>query len=276
MIAGLPMYDEGHARGANDALWRRWSQALDARGISAPEELERPRDLESLWSDPELLVAQICSLPCVLHMEAAVRIFAFPGYSAPGCGKGRYSSHIVVRKDSPGEDLSEFAGAVFAVNDPHSQSGHTAMVMELVRQGLPMPFFREARVSGAHRESVRMVAEGTADVAAIDCTSFRHFQANGNPQVDQVRIIGRTPAAPAPPFITSANREPEVDSILYETLCETIADPELRTAREALFLDTVEPPDGLVDAGMEEVRAAWKRVGGREIAREWLPPRCGD
>ena len=276
MIAGLPMYDEGRAAGANDALWRRWSQALEAHGIAAPEFLDRPHDLEALWLDPELLVAQICSLPCVLHMEAAVRIFAFPGYSSPGCGKGRYSSHIVVRENLPGEDLSEFAGAVFAVNDPHSQSGHMAMVMELDRCGLPMPFFGEARVSGAHRESIRMLAEGVADIAAIDCNSFRHFQVNGNPQVDQVRIIGRTPAAPAPPFVTSANREPEVDEILYKTLCETIADRAVRDACEALFLDSVEPPHALGDTGMEEVRAAWHRVGGEQIAREWVPPRPGN
>ena len=131
-----------------------------------------------------------------------------------------YSSFLVVRSDLPGEDPAEFAGATAAVNDPHSQSGHTSLVMELERRGHRMPSFGRARISGAHSASIRMLAEGAADIAAIDCVSYAHFQRNGDPDVGAIRIIGRTPEAPAPPYITFGSREPDIDAILYESLCE--------------------------------------------------------
>ena len=266
------MYDAGRAREANDALWRVWSQALAARGVSAPGSLDRSGALQDVWRDPRLLVGQTCSLPWVVNLEHSARIFAIPQYSAPDCGRATYRSLIVVRQDALGDDLAAFAGAIVAVNGAHSQSGHTSLAMALERRGLPLPFFARARETGSHVASLQMLAEGAADIAAIDCVTFAHCEANGNPHADAVRVIGRTPEAPAPPFITSRSREPAMDAILLETLCETIADPAAKPICEALLLEEVVPPDRALGAGLDAVRAAWCGVGSNGIAREWDPP----
>ena len=271
MIAALPMYDAGRAREANDALWRVWSQALAARGVSAPDSLYRSGVLEDVWRDPQLLVGQTCSLPWVVFLEHSTRIFAIPQYSAPDCGKATYRSLLIVRKDALGDDLAAFAGATVAVNGARSQSGHTSLAMALERRELAMPFFARARETGSHMASLQMLAEGAADVAAIDCVTFAHWEAGGNPHVDAVRVIGRSPQAPAPPFITSRSREPAMDAILLETLCETIADPAAKPICEALLLEGVVPPDRVLGAGLDAVRAAWCGVGNNGIAREWEP-----
>ncbi len=275
MIVALPMYDEGRASAANDALWRVWSRALGVRGICPPESLDRSRGVDLVWKDPALLMAQTCSLPYVLFLEGSARIFAFPQYSAAGCGEASYSSVIVVQGNLPGEDLSEFAGATVAMNGRHSQSGHATLMMELERRGLPIPFFARARVSGSHSASLRMLAEGAADIAAIDCVSYAHFRRNGNPDVARVRIIGRTPEAPAPPYITSRSREPGLNAVLFESLCEAIADPEARPACDALFLQGVVAPNAGILAGMEAVRSAGRRAGKAAIAREWATSGIG-
>ena len=269
MIVALPMYDEGRASAANDALWRIWAQVLGVRGICVPKSLDRSRGVDLIWKDPALLMAQTCILPYVGFLEGSVRIFAFPQYSVAGCGEATYSSVIVVQGNLPGEDLSEFAGATVAVNGPHSQSGYTALMMELERRGLPIPFFARARISGSHSASIRLLAEGSADIAAIDCISFAHFQRDAGPDVARVRVIGQTPAAPAPPYITSVSREPRVDAILYESLCKTIEGPEARPACEALFLERVVAPNEEIQAGVETVRSAWRRASKAVIAREW-------
>ena len=275
MIVALPMYDEGRASAANDALWRIWAQVLGARGLCVPKSLDRSRGVDLIWKDPALLMAQTCSLPYVGFLEGSVRIFAVPQYSVSGCGEATYRSVILVQGNLPGEDLSEFAGATVAVNGPHSQSGHTTLMMELERRGLPIPFFDRALISGSHSASIRLLAEGAADIAAIDCVSFAHFQRDGGPDVARVRVIGQTPAAPAPPYITSCSREPSIDAILYESLCETIADPKARHAREALFLDGVVAPNEVIHAGMEAVRSAGCRAGKVRIAREWVASDTG-
>ena len=260
----------GRAQDANNALWQIWSQKLAAKGTAVPRALERCRDELEAWKDPQLLAGQTCSLPFVLFLEEAARVFAIPQYSVPGCENASYCSLLTIGRDTSGGDLSEFAGATVAVNGPHSQSGHTSLAMELERRGLPMPFFVRAIVSGSHAGSLQMVAEGTADIAAIDCVSFAHFEANGFSPADQVQVIGRTPPAPAPPFITSGNRAPGVGTILYETLREVTGDPAAKRACDALFLDGVVAPNAAFEEGLRSIRAAWRLASGCGVAREWV------
>ena len=86
IIVALLMYDERRACAARDALWRIWSRALGARGIRAPDSLDRSRSLNAVWRDPALLMGQTCSLPCVDTLEESARDFAVTQYSATGCG----------------------------------------------------------------------------------------------------------------------------------------------------------------------------------------------
>lgn len=268
------MYDAGSARAANDALWRAWSRRLREAGINVPEGLglERVRSPEETWRHPDTLIAQACSLPWVLFLQESSRIFAIPRYRVPGCEGLGYRSVLVVRVGSEREDLEGYGGSVVAVNGTNSHSGHTVWSMELARQSLPMPFFATARISGSHAESLRMVAEGNADIAAIDCVALAHLRADGNPYLPRVRAIGETPSAPALPLITSATRDASVDSILFQTLFDVIGDAECSAACEALFLGVPGRPDDVECGEFERIRRAWRLASKAGIATEWQHP----
>ena len=263
MIALLPMYDEGAARAANDALWRAWSRALRASGVDAPAGLARDGRYRSHWRHASLLVGQTCCLPWVDGLEAHARIVALPQYTLAECADAAYRSLLVVRRDAPVDDLPALAGAVVAINGLDSHSGHTALVVEMERRGLPRPFFGRHLVSGAHSESLRMVAAGEADIAAIDCVSHAHFRAAGNPGVAATRIIGRTPPAPAPPLITAAGQPPEIDAILRRTLAGALAESG---AGARLFLAGAVAPDAALGRRLDPVRRARRRSRVEGIA----------
>ncbi len=265
------MYDTGSARVANDLLWHAWSERLRERGLIGPDSvaLERSRSAEDVWRDPNLLLAQACSLPWALGLERVCRIFALPCYSAPGCESETYRSAIVARADAAGESLADFDGATVAVNGVRSHSGHTSLVWALGMEGLPMPFFSRAKVSGTHAESLRMVAEGRADLAAIDCVTLAIQEADRNTHLDGLRRLSWTPPAPSLPLITSANREPSLDDQLYETLVEALSDEANRSVRDTLFLELPVRLEREHQAEFDTVRGAWRRARDVGIAHCW-------
>jgi len=215
MIAALPMYDWPEARGANDAFWARVATALRAAGIAAPEGLSRGPDPESHWTADDLLLGQTCGLPYVAGMCGAAVLVGRPVYAVEGAGAGMYRSALICRADDIGE-LADFRGRRAAVNQYGSQSGCNALADAVAGHGAP-PFFGEVMLSGAHRASAVMVADGKADLAAVDAVAWAMLARFEPARHAALRVLEWTSATPALPFITAqrfAGSVPEIRSAL--------------------------------------------------------------
>ena len=71
-------------------------------------------------------------------------------------------------------------------------------------------FFSSVIESGSHRRSLRMVATGQADIAAIDCITLAHLRQHDPALVNAVRILTWSPAAPSLPLITASSSSSEM------------------------------------------------------------------
>jgi ABC-type phosphate/phosphonate transport system substrate-binding protein len=97
-------------------------------------------------------------------------------------------------------------------------------------------FFSDVKISGSHLNSLSMVSEGEADVAAIDCVTY-HLLARFRPQaLSGTRPLCLTPEAPALPYITRRKVGDEELARLRNALHEACRDPELAESREILML----------------------------------------
>jgi ABC transporter, phosphonate, periplasmic substrate-binding protein len=215
-IAALPMYDWPERRDEVDAEWAQLRDALHSRGIDAPEHLTRRNadlpgyagelpsdslDLAALWQHPNLLFSQTCHGPLELWLKG-VRIVGQQDYSGIEGGEGElYSSAIVMRRSLP---PSAFAGLRFAYNVPDSLSGYLAVKRDLERVGSGLGIFAEQIETGGHRKSIRAVAEGMADVAAIDCRSWELAQEH-EPAAEKLEVAGWTSRRLGLPYITAAS-----------------------------------------------------------------------
>jgi hypothetical protein len=170
MIASLPMYDRPETAGANDRLWAGVARALAARGIAAPAALDRTTGMWEAWLSPDLLLSQTCGLPYRTRLHGQVALVATPVYDLPGTPPGHYHSVLVARRDDARRRFADFDGATLAYNDADSQSGWAA---PMGRGGRSRDRLRRTLATGAHRASARAVAEGTADIAAIDALTWR-------------------------------------------------------------------------------------------------------
>lgn len=236
MIAALPMYDWPELRPATDALWEALAHECRLRGLAAPATLTRAENYHAPWHDPALLLGQSCGYPLVSELVGVVQLVGTPIYAAAGCNGPQYSSALVVRADDPAADLAALAGRRFTYNSVDSQSGWWAMAHSLRQAGLPPieRFFGSLGQSHSHRNSLRLVAHGAADVAAIDAVCWALSGDLG--QQAGLRVLGWTEPTPGLPLITSATQPPTVLAKLRAAIEAVMADPALAAVRGRLRL----------------------------------------
>lgn len=186
-------------------------------------------DLNSLWLHPELLLAQACWGPMERGLADHIQIVGQPGYDGIEGGEGpRYSSAIIMRggeanampsplDGSAAIPLDLLRGRRFSYNDVDSMSGILALASDLKGMGETLDIFSHRKQSGSHRRSIKAVAEGAADLAAIDCKTFalaRHFE----PAARDVTVVGWTARRKGLPFITSRHTPIDVVTQLRQAL----------------------------------------------------------
>ena len=204
-LAALPMYDWPEVTDATDRLWAALRDALRAEGIAAPEALARDIGLMAGWTDPGLVLGQTCGLPYVRELAGRVALIGAADYGVEGCAPGWYRSAVVVRADDPRETLDAFRGARLAVNGRDSQSGYGAILHHAAPLARDGRFFGGVAVTGAHAASVPSVADGSADIAAIDLVSWRLCR-RYLAEAGRLRVLLLTDPTPGLPYIAAAGR----------------------------------------------------------------------
>lgn len=204
----------------------------DASGkVAAPDPATLPPDefdFHAVWLHPALLFAQTCWGPMELGLERQVQVVGQPIYDGIEGGQGGfYSSAIVMRP--PGKHVAApdngqaliplelIRGKRFAFNGLDSMSGIIAITRDLQAMGENLDIFAGRVESGGHRNSIVEVAEGRADVAAIDCQSWALAQ-RFEPRAKDVVVVGWTARRKGLPFITARTTPPALLARLREAL----------------------------------------------------------
>lgn len=201
MIASLPMYDWPEVRAHTDMYW----QAIRAALGTGPAELARdPDDMHAHWLRPDLLLSQTCGMPYRTRLVGKVTRIGTPDYALPGCPAGHYCSVIVANAQDGRAQLSDFTNEIFAFNEGGSQSGWAAPMTHAAALGLR---FDRLLPTGAHRASIRAVAEGRAGLAAIDAVTWE-LALRHEPAARRLRVLARTAPTPGLPYITALGRDP--------------------------------------------------------------------
>jgi ABC-type phosphate/phosphonate transport system substrate-binding protein len=236
LIAALPMYDGPGTAHANDAIWAAIAVGLRERDVATPERLTRAGDLPTLWGSPHLVFGQTCGYPYIKDLRDTVALIATPEYDFPGCEGVAHRSFLVRRAGDPRRSLEVFRGGVAALNAWDSNSGMNLFRAAIAPLAGGRTFFSAVVAMGSHQRSVEAVAEGRADLAAIDCVSFalmKRFRPN---LVARVAIVAESPLSPGLPFIMSARLPEATIASVGEALFEALAHPDLAEARAALGL----------------------------------------
>jgi len=233
------MYDWPEVADAVDDLWAHIAQAARRIGLDAPTTLTRRDELASLWTDPSMLLGQVCSLNPVRdglgETEVIGTIVYDPPPTLPQPEPGSYYSVIVCRNDDPrrptgtmgagtgtaDRDILRFAGARVAANGTDSQSGYWSLgrfVRDVLDDG---PIFGDMVFTGAHRDSVLAVADGRADLAAVDVHSWLLACEYEPEAAARLAVIGTTDPTPGVVCVVSwelKDRRADLDRVLHDAM----------------------------------------------------------
>lgn len=202
-FASLPMYDRPELRAETDRYWALIRAGLMARGIAAPEVLRRgDAVLMPQWESADLILSQTCGFPYRARLHGHVELVGTPDFGNEGCAPGYYRSILIARADDPRGSFAAFDGAALAYNDGLSQSGWAAPINHATAAGLRL---RPGVETGSHRASAHAVAEGRADLAAIDALTWTllcEFE-----DMSGLKVIGATDPTPALPYVTAKGRD---------------------------------------------------------------------
>ena len=210
----------------------------DAEGkLIAPDPATLPPnelDYHQLWLHPALLFAQTCWGPMELGLSKQVQVVGQPSYDAYEGGQGElYSSALVMRTGqgpqvrSPADGkallpLDLIRGKRFTFNSLDSMSGVIALTRDLQAVGESLDIFSSRSESGGHRGSIVAVAEGKADIAAIDCESWALAQ-RFEPAAQKVAVVGWTARRKGLPYITARTTLESVRLIMADVVASDLS-----------------------------------------------------
>jgi ABC-type phosphate/phosphonate transport system substrate-binding protein len=235
LVASLGMYHYPFLAEANRRLWTAIGGYLRAAGIDAPIALD-PADPREIWADPRLLFGQTCGYPFITALRGRVSLVATPIYSFEGCDGPNHCGFVVASARSRDRSLAGFAGARAALNARDSNSGMNLFRALLAPIARGRPIFSEAVVTGSHAASLAAVAEGAADIAAIDCVSYGLLKSDRPDLFEEIAVIARTPSAPGLPFVINAELGKSLLAAVRVALFAALNEPSLADARAALGL----------------------------------------
>ncbi len=226
MIASLGMYDRDEAQPANDRLWALIRDGMRTNGLAAPDTLIRGGGAYwDAWQHPDLALSQTCGFPYRAKLHGRVTLIGTPDFGVEGCPPGYYRSIFVARKADPRATVSDFNGAAFAFNEDLSQSGWAAPQNHAAGLGILLP---PKLQTGGHIFSAKAVAEGRADIAAIDAVTWKMIT-RWDAFASSLKVVGETDPTPGLPYIAALGRKAEATFTIINSAIAALSAPDRTT-----------------------------------------------
>lgn len=215
-------------------------------------EKESYAEVNSLLDKDKIDVAFVCGGPYIDgHDKFGLQLLAAPQVD----GKAVYYSYIIVHKDSNINKFEELKGKSFVFVDPISNSGkiYPTYLLKQMKE-TPETFFKEYMYSYAHDTSIRAVAEGIVDAAAVDNLIWNYMEKTNSPFTKLTRIIKVSPAYGIPPVVVRPALANDLKDKLKKIFLDMHLDEKGKEILEKMEIDKfVEIDDSNYDS-IREIR----------------------
>ncbi len=125
-------------------------------------------------------------------------------------GETVYYSYFIVNKSSEIDSLADLRNKTFAFTDPQSNTGCLipTYTLYLINE-VPETFFDSTFFTYSHDNSIKAVAEGLADGAAVDSLIWDYLNEEDDPYTAATRIIAKSEPYGIPPVVVHPDLDPE-------------------------------------------------------------------
>lgn len=231
-------------RYAADSGWQERYAALDAGALD---------------------VCWICGLPYVWRTGRAhpnVELLAAPiPRGQRYAGRPVYFSDVIVQAGSRAHSFDDLRGCTWGINELGSWSGYGVVRYHLAVRGHTLGYFGAVHQTGAHQESIRQVAAGRLDAAAVDSTVLDLELARDPSLARALRVVETLGPSPQPPWVIGRHVPARQRQAVRESLLSMHEDPQ---GRLILAAGLTERFAAVTDADYDELRDMAEAAGLRE------------
>lgn len=197
-------------------------------------------EINELFLKNKLDLAFICTGPYATSKE----VYGFEAIATPQVrGLPTYQSYLIVQSDSPYESLADLRGKEFAFTDPDSNTGSLTPRFWLAQIGEnPASFFRETIYTYSHDNSIKAVARGLVDAAAVDGHKWDYYQVVNPSLTEATRIIKKSDPFGSPPLVAASGLASVVKTQIQGIVTSMHRDDKGRLILERLMIERFVKP----------------------------------
>lgn len=179
------------------------------------------------------------TLTCSLAYRIGSKEGYMEGLVAPVIkGESLYQSYIVTNKNNSYDSLDDLKGKRFAFVDPISYSGRLSVLDMLNEKGyMADTFFEKTFYTYSHDYSLLAATNNVVDGAAMDSLLFNQLLLEQNPDVLNLKIIGKGKMAGTPPIVMKKSLDPALKVKLRELILSLEEDPNGQQILKSLGID---------------------------------------
>lgn len=231
--------------------YQRFLKYLEVKMGQPVEFVDRENyaEINKLVKEGQVDVAFVCGGPYVDgHDDFGMELLVAPR----AYGGQVYYSYIIVAKDSPIQSLAGLRGKVFAFTDPLSNTGTLVPTYLLAKMGeTPEHFFKKFFFSQSHDKSIKAVAQGVADGAAVDSLIWE-YAARVNPEfAAKTKVINKSAPYGIPPVVVRAGLDPATKTRLRQVFIEAHLDREGAEILRGMMIEKFQP---IEDSAYDSIR----------------------
>lgn len=199
---------------------------VDREGYGEINEMLRTGKLEAAF---------VCSGPYV----EGKKDFGLELLVAPQAyGETVYYSYIITAKDSPYRSFIDLRGKRFAFTDPLSNTGKLVPTYMLAKmKETPETFFKEVIFTKSHDKSIKAVAQGIVEAAAVDSLIWEYMNATNPEFTSKTRILVKSPPYAIPPVAVPRTLAPDLKERLRQVFLNAHTDPKGREILKRIRID---------------------------------------
>jgi phosphonate transport system substrate-binding protein len=192
-------------------------------------------EINGMLKAGELEAAFVCSGP----YTAGRKQFGLELLVAPQAYGGTvYYSYILVAKGSALRSFQELRGRRFAFTDPLSNTGRLVPTYMLAKMNeTPENFFKEIIFTRSHDKSIRAVAQGIVDGAAVDSLIWEYLNATNPEFTSKTRILQKSPPYAIPPVVVPRHLDPGLKARIKQAFLNAHLDPKGKEILRKMKID---------------------------------------
>jgi len=224
---------------------------------------EKYDEINMLLKSGRIDLAFVCSGPYVDgHREFGMELLAAP----QAYGETVYYSYFIVHKDSHIKSFKELRGKRFAFTDPLSNTGKLVPDYMLARMGeTPDTFFGKYIFTYAHDKSIKAVAQGVVDGAAVDSLIWEYLNRTHPEYTSKTRTILKSPPYGIPPVAVRKGLAPELKKSLRQIFLNAHRDNKAIPVLRGMRIDKFVLIDDSAYGSIREMKA-W--VAGEQMKKK--------